>query len=143
MEPPGQASATARPLDAPALKRWRQRLRLTLKEGAEALGIPTDLLEEYESGARLIPKTVLLAASAVAANLRPIKPWHGFPRADWVQLVEDMRSYEEGEPVVGRMIRAGEARRLHVFLTMVRQGPDLDLAMTDPALFRMLSCPWP
>lgn len=51
------------------LKSWRQSLGLSQKAAAEALGVSLRSYGYYESGQFLIPRTVELAAAAVAAGL--------------------------------------------------------------------------
>ena len=47
--------------DAVAITRWRQRHALTLKVGADALGISRRMWSYYEGGAKPVPKAIALA----------------------------------------------------------------------------------
>lgn len=50
-----------------------------------------------------------------------------------------MRAYAAGEAVVGYLLKSREFGRLREFLALVASGPETRMALTDPALFRMLS----
>ena len=52
--------------------------------------------------------------------------------------MQNLLAYGQGEPVVGRMLRAGDRDHLVDFLGFVRRGPDADLALTDPSLYQSL-----
>lgn len=61
-----------------AIKSWRARLGLSQQAAAEALGVSLRMYAYYEKGRREdgrtveIPRTVALAAAAVAFGLPPI-----------------------------------------------------------------------
>ena len=60
-------------------KAWRAHRRLSRKEAADALGVSVATIALYEAGKRrapdnrpvIIPKTVALACSAIAMDLKP------------------------------------------------------------------------
>jgi transcriptional regulator with XRE-family HTH domain len=59
-------------------KAWRKTMGYTQKQAAEALGLGTSTIEQYDRGVRkddgttvTIPLTVALACAALAAGLRP------------------------------------------------------------------------
>lgn len=52
---------------------FRQRLKLSQKALALALGVGRRTLGLYESGARPVPKTVALACAALAYGLPPME----------------------------------------------------------------------
>jgi transcriptional regulator with XRE-family HTH domain len=61
------------------LTAWRQRLRLTKAQAADALGLSYSAYRYYEAGERdgkpvEIPRTVALACAAVAFGLPPWRP---------------------------------------------------------------------
>lgn len=61
-----------------ALKAWRKRLGLSQQAAADALGVSLRMYAYYEKGRREdgrtveIPRTVALAAAAIAFGLPPI-----------------------------------------------------------------------
>jgi transcriptional regulator with XRE-family HTH domain len=120
---------------AVTLRRWRRDAHLSRPAAAAALGISERMLAYYETGEYAVPRTVLLAVLALAANLaeRPT-----MTRERWVTLVGNLRQYGSGVPVVGRMMQARDLQGLRDFLDFVMIGPDPDLALTDPALFQTL-----
>ncbi len=125
---------------AALLRRWRIRTGLSVAGAADRLDISERMLAYYESGRHPVPRTVELAAQALDAGMVPAS--EEIQRADarrrWVRLVEVMRAYGRGEPVVGQMMKALDHEGLSDFLAFVRRGPDPRLAMTDPALFKTL-----
>lgn len=125
---------------AVVLKRWRRRSGLAVAVAARELGVSPRMLSYYESGSHPVPRTVQLAVEALEAGLTPSAESMARPgaRERWVWLVDAMRSYGRGEPVVGRMLRARDREGLVDLLAFMRRGPDPQLALTDPALFRTL-----
>jgi len=126
--------AKAGTLGAVALRRWRRDARLTRPAASAKLGISDRMLAYYESGVRAVPRAILLAVKALAAGLDVAEP-EPMTRERWVTVVRDVMDYGTGVPVVGRMLRERDRRRLEDFLTFIRRGPDPALALTDPALF--------
>ena len=59
-------------------------------------------------------------------------------RGRWVDLVDDARDFFRGEPVIRRLLLEPDRGRLRRFLNFTIHGPDKRLALTDPALFRLL-----
>lgn len=118
------------------LRRRRRRAGLAVAVAARELGVSPRMLAYYESGTH----PVQLAVEALDAGLTPAAEELVRPgaRDRWVWLVDAMRSYGRGEPVVGRMLRARDREGLVELLAFMRRGPDPQLALTDPALFRML-----
>lgn len=62
-----------------AFRAWRERIGLTQVKAAEAIGVSERTVENYEKGKRSdtdrpveVPKTVLLACSAVEHKLPPV-----------------------------------------------------------------------
>ncbi|MBY0332276.1 MAG: helix-turn-helix transcriptional regulator [Acetobacteraceae bacterium] len=125
-------------LEGALLRAWRRRTGRTLEEAARDLGVSRRMLGYYESGESAVPMPVLLAARALENGLGPLQAPQRASRERWVALVEDMKRYAQGEPVVGQLLKGREYRRLQEFLNMVRGGPDPDLALTDPALYMTL-----
>jgi len=121
-----------------ALRRWRRNAGLSRPAAAGELGISERMLAYYEAGERPVPRAILLAQRAISSGLGRVIEDTPSTRERWVELVRSVLSYGAGEPVVGRLIRGGEAEQLAGFLTFIRQGPDPSLALTDPALFRSL-----
>ena len=64
------------------------------------------MLAYYETGEHKTPRAIRLATRALAAGLGFDKP---LSRQRWVTLVQNLMGYGRGEPVVGRMLRAGVA----------------------------------
>lgn len=120
-------------------RRWRRESGRTIDAAAGDLGVSPRTISRYEAGERPIPRAIVLAARALQAGLTPLRPPDASSRERWVQLVSDMRTYAKGEPVVGGLLKSREMDRLREFLALVASGPDTRLALTDPALFRMLS----
>lgn len=65
-------------MTADELKAWRERLHLTQREAAKALGISLSNYQLYERGQRfdmkrkvVIPKSIALACSAIAHGIPP------------------------------------------------------------------------
>ena len=50
---------------------WRKHLGLNGREAADALGVSKNTITYYSNGKWAIPKTVALACSALANQLRP------------------------------------------------------------------------
>ena len=50
-----------------AMRRWRERHRLTLEDAAHALGLSRRMVAYYEAGAKPIPKNVALACKGYGA----------------------------------------------------------------------------
>lgn len=125
---------------AVVLRRWRRRSGLAAGVAARALGVSPRMLAYYESGAHPVPRTVQLAVEALDVGLTPAAETLTRPdaRDRWVWLVNAMRCYGRGEPVVGRMLLARDREGLVALLAFIRRGPDPQLALTNPALFRML-----
>lgn len=121
-----------------ALRRWRRDSELTRRAAAVELGISERMLAYYETGQRPVPRTVMLAARALAAGLDAAADEPGYSRERWVTLVHNLLDYGAEIPVVGRMLKARDRQGLADFLAFVRRGPDPSLALTDPALFRAL-----
>ena len=117
------------------LRRWRRRAALSRTRAAAELGISERMLAYYETGEHPTPRSVRLATRALAAGLGFDTP---LTRDRWVTLVQNLLAYGQGEPVVGRMLRAGDRDHLVDFLGFVRRGPDADLALTDPSLYQSL-----
>jgi len=111
---------------------------LTRHAAAAELGISERMLAYYEAGERPVPRAVMLAIHALAAGLDDGLQGKGQARERWVVLVRNVLDYAAGVPVVGRMLRARDHLNLADFLEFVRQGPEPDMALTDPALFRSL-----
>jgi transcriptional regulator with XRE-family HTH domain len=120
------------------LRVWRKRLGLNQREAAEELGLSESTVSNYEDGRLPVPKVVLLAARAIERGLEPLRAPAPGARELWITLVADMKRYAAGEPVVGELLRARDLDRLGAFLSLVRSGPDPDLAITDPSLFLAL-----
>lgn len=49
---------------------WRKSLKLTQMEAAAELGISRRTVQNYESGAEAVPRTIALAAAALSAGIR-------------------------------------------------------------------------
>ena len=105
------------------MRRWRRRAALSRTRAAAELGISERMLAYYETGEHPTPRSVRLATRALAAGLGFDKP---LTRDRWVTLVQNLLAYGQGEPVVGRMLRAGDRDHLVDFLGFVRRGPDAD-----------------
>lgn len=56
-------------MTAEAFRNWRDRHGLSLSGAAEALGLSRRMVAYYDSGERLIPKTILLATQGYDATL--------------------------------------------------------------------------
>lgn len=121
------------------LRAWRRRRGRTIEQAARELGVSPRMLAYYEAAEKPVPRTVLLAARALSADMEPLGPPVPRAREKWVRLVEDMRDYARGKPVIGEILKSRDTERLKEFLAMVRMGPDPKLALTDPALFRVVS----
>lgn len=63
-----EQAGEAMPRDA--FRNWRARNSLTLESAAEALGLSRRMIAYYDSGARMIPKTVMLATQGYDASRR-------------------------------------------------------------------------
>jgi len=55
-----------------AILAWRQRLGLSRRAAADAIGVSTRSVHLWETGERPVSKTVLLACAAVEAGLAPL-----------------------------------------------------------------------
>lgn len=122
------------------VRRWRSNFGLSRAAAAKRLGISPRMLAYYGSGKRPVPRTVELAVQALDAGLSPVSDQVSRPgaRQRWVRLVEQMRAYGHGEPVLGQIPHARDREELADVLAFIRQGPDPRLALTDPALFKTL-----
>ena len=63
-----EQAGEAMPRDA--FRNWRARNVLTLEGAAEALGLSRRMIAYYDSGARMIPKTVMLATQGYNPSRR-------------------------------------------------------------------------
>ena len=52
---------------------WRERLHLTAKAAAEALGCSRNALARWEAGTVRIPRYIALACAAIAQGVPPIQ----------------------------------------------------------------------
>ncbi len=129
---------TTQGLPALLLRKWRQAANLTRAEAAAKLGLSTRMLAYYESAEREVPRHVMLAVRMLAAEAGLRLPAGGMDRSAWVSSVDNAVAYARGEPVVGRFMKNGQHADLRNLLILLRSGPDPDLALTDPALFRTL-----
>lgn len=139
--PPGSGDGGRSPpgLEAILFRRWRRGSGRTIAAAARDLGVSQRTISRFEAGERPIPRAILLAVRALDASLPPLCPPDPASRERWAQVVADMRAYAAGEAVVGYLLKSREFGRLREFLALVASGPETRMALTDPALFRMLS----
>ena len=120
--------------DNALLRLRRRRLRMARSEMAKALGISERTLAYYERDRR-VPKAIMLAVDALSGG---ISAEMRMGRERWVQAVDNLLRYGQGEPVAGRLLRERRLQALSDMLDLARFGPDASMALTDPALFRSL-----
>ena len=120
------------------LANWRAQMSFSATEAANALGVDEDVYSGFETGLADLPVAIWRRCQALSKG-KPVEAVPtSLPRDRWVRLVENSLAFLENEHHISSLIRDECWEEVSDFMEYMRVGPDMDMALTDPHLFRQL-----
>jgi hypothetical protein len=121
------------------LRAWREQLSITADTAADALGIELEVYQAYEEGKLDLPISLWRRCQNMKTTGDMNAPESvSLPRDRWVRMVENSMSYLRNEHHMSRLILEEKWEEVADFMNYMRSGPNHDLALTDPHLYRHL-----
>lgn len=120
------------------LTKWRTKMSFSSAEAARALDLEEETYRVFESGRDDLPVAVWRGCLALSKGLSLDTIATSLPRDRWVRMVENSLAFLENEHHISSLIRAERWEEVSDFMEYMRVGPDRDMALTDPHLFRQL-----
>lgn len=117
---------------------WRTQMSMSKDEAAKALSVDLEYYRELERGAVDLPLSLWRVCLAIAKNRDEPLVATSLPRDRWVRMVENSLAYLKNEHHISSLIKQRQWEEIADFMDFMRAGPHVDLAITDPHLFRKL-----
>ena len=107
-------------------------------EAANALGVDEEVYQGFETGLADLPLAIWRKCQALSRG-KPVEAMPtSLPRDRWVRMVENSLAFLKNEHHISSLIREERWEEVSDFMEYMRVGPDMDMALTDPHLFRQL-----
>ncbi|WP_425624935.1 hypothetical protein [Agrobacterium radiobacter] len=117
---------------------WRAKMSFSRLEAAKALEMDEDAYNGFESGLADLPVAIWRKCQALSKGSPIVSVPMSLPRDRWVRMVDNSLAFLENEHHISSLIREERWEEVADFMDYMRVGPDMDMAMTDPHLFRQL-----
>jgi hypothetical protein len=113
-------------------------MSLDMSQAAQALEMSNDDYRGFETGQADLPVAVWRKCQALSLGQSVGSVPTSLPRDRWVRMIENSKAFLENEHHISSLIRDERWEEVSDFMEYMRLGPDMDLALTDPHLFRQL-----
>jgi len=120
------------------LAAWRAQMSISAEEAARVLDLDPATYQRLEDGDEDMPLAIWRRCVAFANGQSPEQVTVSLPRDRWVRLVENATAYLGDDHHISRLIQQERWEEVSDFMDFMRNGPHMDLAITDPGLFRRL-----
>ena len=120
------------------LREWREQLSIGVETASDALGVELDDYRLYELGGLDLPVAVWRKCVAIKKGGSPEQAIVSLPRDRWVRMVDNAIASLKDEHHISRLIQSEQWEEVADFMDFMRTGPNHDLALTDPHLYRRL-----
>jgi hypothetical protein len=113
-------------------------MSMTIEDAASVLAVDASYYSEWENGLVDLPIAVWRRCVAIAKDRPESVIATSLPRDRWVRMVQNSLAYLQNEHHLSSLIRNERWEEIADFIDFMRTGPHMDLAITDPHLFKKL-----
>lgn len=113
-------------------------MSMSAEDAARALSVDYTYYADLENGHIDLPVALWRRCVAISKDRPEAVIATSLPRDRWVRMVENSIAYLKNEHHLSSLIQNERWEEIADFMEFMRTGPHMDLAITDPHLFRKL-----